>query len=194
MANMNLAAFTGNLTADPEYRQTTNGTPVCSLRVAVNKRVKRGESWEDKGVFIPVEIFGNQATTCAQSLRKGSRVGINGSFDFDQWSDQQTGQTRSKLYVVADNVEFLSPRPAGEQPAAGHHQPVRQPVQSAPAAAQSGPVMQPPVYGQPPVQPQPPVYAQHPGQLAGMPAGAPVNGGTLAPIGGVPAASDDIPF
>jgi single-strand DNA-binding protein len=190
MANMNLVAFTGNLTADPEYRQTTGGTPVCSLRVAVNKRVKRGDSWEDKGVFIPVEIFGNSATTCAQHLRKGSRVAVNGSFDFDQWQDQQTRQNRSKLYVVADNVEFLSPRPAGvEQPAVGQQSPAHQPVQPAPVAApQPGPVMQPPVYGQPLAQ------AQHPGQFAGMPAGAPANGGALGAIGGVPAASDDIPF
>ncbi len=195
MANINLVSITGNLTADPELRQTANGTPVCSLRVAVNKRVKRGEQWEDKGIFIPVEVFGNQATSCAQYLRKGAPVAIAGSFDFDQWTDQQTQQKRSKLYVVADTVQFLSTR-NGNTNGNGHngHDGAPAPQQY----QQPQPVQQPVAqqYSTAPAAPQPLVYGQMPAgapQPQMIPTGAPAPN-PVAAIGGVPATSDDIPF
>jgi single-strand DNA-binding protein len=82
-ANINRVVLVGNLTRDPELRHTPGGTPVCSLRVAVNDR-KRDESgnWVDAPNYFSVSVFGNQAENCAQYLSKGRPVGIDGSVQF----------------------------------------------------------------------------------------------------------------
>ena len=76
MANINRVVLVGNLTKDPELRHTPGGTPVCSLRVAVNSR-RRDESgqWVDKPNYFDVSVFGNQAESCTQYLSKGRPVG-----------------------------------------------------------------------------------------------------------------------
>src|SRR5215472_2949073 len=72
MANINRVVLVGNLTKDPELRHTPGGTPVCSLRVAVNSR-RRDESgqWVDKPNYFDVSVFGNQAESCTQYLSTG---------------------------------------------------------------------------------------------------------------------------
>ncbi|HVM57583.1 MAG TPA: single-stranded DNA-binding protein, partial [Gaiellaceae bacterium] len=82
MANINRVVLVGNLTRDPELRHTPGGTPVCSLRIAVNSR-RRDESgqWVDKPNYFSVSVFGNQAESCAQYLSKGRPVGIDGRLD-----------------------------------------------------------------------------------------------------------------
>ena len=79
MANINRVVLVGNLTKDPELRHTPGGTPVCSMRVAVNSR-RRDESgqWVDKPNYFDVSVFGNQAESCTQYLSKGRPVGIDG--------------------------------------------------------------------------------------------------------------------
>jgi single-strand DNA-binding protein len=117
MANINRVVLVGNLTRDPELRSTPGGTPVCSLRVAVNTRRKDGATgeWTDKPNYFSVSVFGNQAESCAQYLSKGRPVGIDGRLDWREW-EAQDGSKREAVEIVADTVQFLGSRGDGEQP------------------------------------------------------------------------------
>ena len=113
MANINRVVLVGNLTRDPELRHTPGGTPVCSLRIAVNSR-RRDESgnWVDKPNFFRISVFGNQAESCAQYLSKGRPVAIDGRLDWRQW--EQDGVKREAVEIVAESVQFLGSRGDGE--------------------------------------------------------------------------------
>jgi single-strand DNA-binding protein len=113
-ANINRVVLVGNLTRDPELRHTPGGTPVCSLRVAVNDR-KRDESgnWVDAPNYFSVSVFGNQAESCAQYLSKGRPVGVDGKLRWREWQSQD-GSKREAVEVVADSVQFLGGRGEGE--------------------------------------------------------------------------------
>jgi single-strand DNA-binding protein len=107
-ANINRVVLVGNLTKDPELRQTGGGTPVCSLRIAVNTR-RRDESgqWGDKPNYFSVSVFGNQAESCSQYLSKGRPVAIDGRLEWREWQAQD-GAKRESVEIVADSVQFLS--------------------------------------------------------------------------------------
>ncbi len=113
-ANINRVVLVGNLTRDPELRHTPGGTPVCSLRVAVNDR-KRDESgnWVDAPNYFSISVFGNQAENCAQYLSKGRPVGVDGKLRWREWQAQD-GSKREAVEVVADSVQFLGGRGDGD--------------------------------------------------------------------------------
>src|SRR5579885_2289463 len=117
-ANINRVVLVGNLTRDPELRHTPGGTPVCSLRIAVNSR-RRDESgnWTDKPNFFRISVFGNQAESCAQYLSKGRPVAIDGRLDWRQW--EQDGVKREAVEIVAESVQFLGSRDGGGDGGAG---------------------------------------------------------------------------
>lgn len=112
---MNVWTGTGNLTRDIELKYTAGGTAVCDLGLAINDRRKVGDQWQDVATFIDVTVFGRRAETCAEYLSKGSRVGVIGKLSQDNWTDKQTGQKRSKIKIIADEVEFLTNRSAEDQ-------------------------------------------------------------------------------
>src|SRR4051795_8292972 len=115
MANINRVVLVGNLTKDPELRHTPGGTPVCSLRIAVNSR-RRDESgnWVDKPNYFDVSVFGNQAESSAQYLSKGRPVGIDGRLDWREWEAKDGGGKRESVEIVAESVQFLGSRGDGE--------------------------------------------------------------------------------
>jgi single-strand DNA-binding protein len=120
-ANINRVVLVGNLTRDPELRHTPGGTPVCSLRVAVNDR-KRDESgnWVDAPNYFSVSVFGNQAESCAQYLSKGRPVGVDGKLRWREWEAKDGGGKREAVEIVADSVQFLGGRGDGEGAAGGN--------------------------------------------------------------------------
>ena len=109
-ANINRVVLVGNLTRDPEIRQTPSGTSVCSLRIAVNSR-RRDESgqWTDKPNYFSISVFGNQAESCAQYLSKGRPVAIDGRLDWREWEGQD-GNKREAVEIGAESVQFLGGR------------------------------------------------------------------------------------
>ena len=111
MASLNKVFLLGNLTADPELRYTPKGTAVTDLRLAVN-RVRTGEGGEkqEETLFTDVTVWSKQAENASQYLSKGSPVLIEGRLQLDQWEDKKNGEKRSRLRVVADNVQFLNSR------------------------------------------------------------------------------------
>lgn len=112
--SINKVIITGNLTRDPELRSTASGMNVLKLGVAVNDRRKNqgtGE-WEEVPNFVDVTVFGNRAEPLSRFLSKGTRVAIEGKLRWSQWENPQ-GDKRSKLEVVADEIEFMSSRDSG---------------------------------------------------------------------------------
>jgi single-strand DNA-binding protein len=109
-ASINRVVLVGNLTRDPELRSTPGGTPVCSLRIAVNSR-RRDESgqWIDKPNYFSISVFGNQAESCSQYLSKGRPVAIDGRLDWREWQAQD-GSKRESVEIVAESVQFLGSR------------------------------------------------------------------------------------
>ena len=104
--SINKVIISGNLTRDPEVRQT-RGVIVMSFTVAVNERVKRGDNWEDSPSFIDCTMFGTRAEKLAQYLAKGKKVAVEGKLRQSTWQTQE-GLKRSKIEVIVDDVEFMS--------------------------------------------------------------------------------------
>ena len=103
MAFDNNIVIVGNLTRDPELRITQSGVPVCSLGVAWNQR-SGPNGGEDKSHFFNVTCWRDLAENCAASLSKGMRVVVYGRIDYSSWEDRDSGQTRSKVEIQADEV------------------------------------------------------------------------------------------
>jgi single-strand DNA-binding protein len=107
--NINRVVLTGNLTRDPELRATGGGLAVCKLGIAVNTRRKNSEGqWEEKPNFFRVTVFGRQAESCGQYLKKGRPVAIDGRLEWSQWESE--GQKRESIDIIADSVQFLGGR------------------------------------------------------------------------------------
>ena len=112
-ANINRVVLVGNLTKDPELKQTAGGTSVCKLRIAVNSRRKdETGQWTDKPNYFSVSVFGNQAESCSQYLSKGRPVAIDGRLDWHEWQAQD-GAKREAVEIIAESVQFLGSRGDG---------------------------------------------------------------------------------
>ncbi|MHB8896616.1 MAG: single-stranded DNA-binding protein [Candidatus Geothermincolia bacterium] len=114
MASLNRVILLGNLTRDPELKFTPAGKPVARLGMAVNRQPYTNDAGERiEGVdFFNIVVFGRQAETAHQYLKKGSGVAIDGRLQYRSWQTDD-GQKRSMVEVVAQNVQFM-PR-GGEQ-------------------------------------------------------------------------------
>jgi single-strand DNA-binding protein len=135
MANLNRVLLIGNLTRDPEVRYTPKGTAVTEIGLAVNRSYS-GEDGERKEetTFVDVTLWARQAEIAGQYLKKGRPVFIEGRLQLDTWDDKQTGQKRSKMRVVAENLQLLGSRQEGEGSGTSSPPPRRAPGPSAPPA------------------------------------------------------------
>ncbi len=156
MANINRVFLAGNLTRDPQVRFLANEKAVAEFGLAINRKFKAGDgSLKEEVTFVDIEVWGRTAELCSQYLTKGRGCFIEGRLKLDQWEDKKDGSKRSKLRVVADNVQFLdggkgrgegAPSGAvgdageveGDAPAAAPARPSR-PASPAPAASDDEP-------------------------------------------------------
>lgn len=108
--SINRVLISGNLTRDPELRQTGGGTQVLSFGVAVNDRRRNPQTgeWEDYPNFIDCTMFGARAEALSRYLSKGTKVAIEGKLRWSQW--ERDGQKRSKIEVIVDELEFMTSR------------------------------------------------------------------------------------
>ena len=118
MANFNKVLLLGNLTRDPEVRYTPKGSAVAELGIACNRTYgsDTGERLQET-TYVEIIAWSKLAEICGQYLRKGSSIFIEGRLQQDTWDDKATGQKRSKLRVVAENIQFLSQRSTAAAPA-----------------------------------------------------------------------------
>ena len=173
--SINRVVISGNLTRDPEMRQSQSGTGILTFGMAVNDRRRNQQTgeWEDYPNFVDCVLFGNRADYLSRTLHKGIKVVVEGKLRYSSW--ERDGQRRSKLEVVVDDLDFVSPRQQqggypsqqggyGMQQGQGYGQ---QPAYSAPAqsvqqmpagnptyAAPAQPAPMQPAPSQAPMQPQ----------------------------------------
>jgi single-strand DNA-binding protein len=111
MVDLNHVVLIGRLTRDAELKYTANGQAVCKFSIAVNRRKKNGDQWEDEANFFDIVLWGRQGESLNQYLVKGKMVGIDGELRQDRW--QQDGQNRSKVEIIANNLQLLGGNPGG---------------------------------------------------------------------------------
>ena len=114
MASVNKVILIGNCTRDPEVRYTPKGTAVTDLGLAINRyyTADNGEKREET-TFVDVTLWGRTAEVAGEYLGKGKPVFVEGRLQMDSWDDKNTGQKRSKLKVVGDNIQLLGTRGGG---------------------------------------------------------------------------------
>jgi single-strand DNA-binding protein len=118
--SLNQATLMGNLTRDPELRQTPNGQNVTSFSLALNRSYKDSSGeWQEATDFIDIVCWGPLAERVAQYLNKGRRCLVQGRLQSRSW--EQDGQKRSKVEVLANDVTFLDSR-GGESSDGGYSQ------------------------------------------------------------------------
>jgi single-strand DNA-binding protein len=110
--SVNQAILLGNLTRDPELRQTPSGQSVCNFGIALNRAYKdQSGNWQEATDFVNCVAWGPLAERINQYLSKGRRVLVQGSLRSSSW--EQDGQKRSKVEVWANDVTFLDGRGEG---------------------------------------------------------------------------------
>lgn len=128
MADVNVVAVSGRVTANPVLRFTQSGRAVLSFSVATNDRVKVGDRWEDRPNYVECSVFGAGAESLSRIMAKGRQVFVCGRLHWRSW--EKDGERRSQLSVVVDRLS-LGAVPAGQ--AQADQAPAQQPCQ-APAA------------------------------------------------------------
>lgn len=115
MANFNKVILAGNLTRDPQLSYLPSNTAVCEFGLAINRkwRSQNGEM-KDETCFVEIRAYGKPAETLNQYMNKGKPLMVEGRLKYDQWEGKD-GQKRSKLYVIAENFQFLGAPSGGGQ-------------------------------------------------------------------------------
>jgi single-strand DNA-binding protein len=108
--SINSVCLSGNLGRDPELRTTAAGGNLLTFSIAVNDRVKDSSTgeWKDYTNWVDVVVFGNRAESLSRILTKGMKVTINGKIRYSSW--EKDGQTRSKIEVIANDVDIMQRR------------------------------------------------------------------------------------
>ena len=112
MASFNKVILIGNMTADPELKQTTNGTSVCSFSIAVNRRFSRADQGQQNVDFINIVTWRQSAEFVCRYFKKGNSILVCGQLQTRTWTDPQ-GQKRYATEVIADEVTFVTPAAQG---------------------------------------------------------------------------------
>lgn len=149
MADVNHVILIGRLTRDAELKYTSGGMAVCKFAIAVNKRRKQGEQWVEEANFFDIVLWGRSGESLNQYLVKGKQVAIEGELHQNRW--EQDGQARSKIEIMANNVQLLGGNAGAQGGGSGGYQASSSggasapnggspaPYQKRPAPAQSGP-------------------------------------------------------
>ena len=112
--SINQVSITGNLTREPELRNTAGGTAVLSFGIAVNDRRKNASGqWEDVPNFFECVTFGNRATALSDILTKGMKVAVAGKLHYSSW--EKDGQKHSKVDIIAQDIELMQNRKPQQQ-------------------------------------------------------------------------------
>ncbi|HEY4260451.1 MAG TPA: single-stranded DNA-binding protein [Schlesneria sp.] len=115
MASFNKVILVGNLTRDPQVKYTTGGTAVTEIGLAVSRQWfdKQANQKKEETTFVDITLWGRTAEIAGEYLAKGRPVLIEGRLQLDSWDDRETGQKRSKLRVVGENMTMLGSRGDG---------------------------------------------------------------------------------
>jgi single-strand DNA-binding protein len=108
MPSLNKVMLMGNLTKDAELRYLPGGQAVLEFRLAVTRKFKNqaGEMKEET-CFVDINLWGKRGEAVSQYLTKGKPIFVEGRLQLDEWDDKESGQRRSRMRVVAENIEFV---------------------------------------------------------------------------------------
>lgn len=109
MASFNKVILIGNITRDIQVRYIASGTAVAEIGLAINRKVKD----KDETTFVDVTLWGRTAEVANEYAKKGDPLLVDGRLQLDTWDDKETGQKRSKLRVVGENIQLLGGRSSG---------------------------------------------------------------------------------
>ena len=114
MRGFSKAIIAGNLTRDPELRNTPNGATVCSFSVAVNRTFRDASGEQKESVsFIDCSAWGKLGEMINKYAKKGSGVLVSGRLDQRSWEDKNSGQKRSRVEIVVEDFNFAGSAPNG---------------------------------------------------------------------------------
>lgn len=113
MALINSVVLVGNLTRDAEIKYFNNGNAIVKFSIAQNRRKKQGDAWVDEAMFFDVSFGNKGAEAVHKYLTKGKQVAIQGELRQDRW--EQDGQSRSKVFVSAFELQLLGGNAGGER-------------------------------------------------------------------------------
>ncbi|MDR1747813.1 MAG: single-stranded DNA-binding protein [Spirochaetaceae bacterium] len=105
MADVNHVILIGRLTRDAELKYTSGGMAVCKFSLALNRRRKNGDQWVEEANFFDIVLWGRAGEAINQYLIKGKQVAVEGELRQNRW--EQDGQARSKVEIMATNVQLL---------------------------------------------------------------------------------------
>lgn len=106
---LNKVFIIGNLTRDPELKAIPSGIKVCSFSVATNRVWKdKNGAKQEAADYHNIVVFGRQAETVAQYMKKGSQVMVEGRMQTRSWDDQATNTKKYRTEIIADRVQFGS--------------------------------------------------------------------------------------
>ncbi|MGH7495056.1 MAG: single-stranded DNA-binding protein [bacterium] len=110
MPDINSVMIAGNLTSDPSFRRTSNGTPVANFYIASNRRFKDNTGqWRESVCYVGVVAWYKLAESCAESLHKSSAVLVDGELQSRTWKNED-GSTRNVVEIKARRIQFLNKR------------------------------------------------------------------------------------
>jgi single-strand DNA-binding protein len=113
--DMNKVFIIGRLVRDAELKYTANGQPVSKFSLAINEKKKEGDNWVDDVSYVDITFWGKQAESLDQYLTKGKQIAVDGKLKQERWTDRDTGNNRSKIGIVAFNIQLLgSGKDSGE--------------------------------------------------------------------------------
>ena len=129
MPNYNKVILVGNLTRDPEVKYTPKGTAICDIGLAINRNwsTDSGEKREEV-TFVDVTLWGRVADIVGEYTSKGRPLMVEGRLHLDTWDDKQTGQKRSKLKVIGENIQLLGSKEGGSEREERETPPPRRPA------------------------------------------------------------------
>jgi single-strand DNA-binding protein len=115
MNNLNSILIEGNLVRDPDFRETANGTALCTFAIASNRYYRREDQQEKEVSFFDVQTWAKLAQSCKNLGQKGRGVRVVGRLKQDRWNDS-AGNTRSKVIIIAEHVEWRPEAKKNGQP------------------------------------------------------------------------------
>lgn len=117
MTDLNHVVLIGRLTQDAELKYTQNGYAISTFSIAVNRSRKNGDQWVEEASFFEISLYGKSAENLKPYLVKGKQVAIDGELRQDRW--ESDGQKRSKVVVVANNIQLVGGNNGANGQAAG---------------------------------------------------------------------------
>ena len=108
MDDLNTVMVEGNLARDPELKYTPSGTAICTFSIGTNRSYRKDGEWKKEASFFDIVLWAKLAEHFAEKLIKGTRVRVIGSLKQERW--ETDGKTRSRVSIVADNVDYWSKR------------------------------------------------------------------------------------